>query len=181
MIESSKYLDNQVLKINLMTHGFIYARSYLSRCACRETIPIITESPTLDLPTDGGGVYSQVLCDIPESLQRAGSSICQLLAQTSGKFLDHISPMTQEIIRYENGAALSRHRDNEGNAKSKMLITLCGSAIMGVEGGTFEVQEGDLVILRGREFLDIPTPEHETSSNQNRYVLLTEPNYTDAG
>ncbi len=170
-------LNSEVIREHFSTHDFFYAPSYLPSSICQEAIATIAELPVINLPTDGGDVYSQVLGEMPLVLQEIGKKLCHLLAKASEQSLFSSPLMSQEIIKYRDGAALSRHRDNEGNAKSKVLLTLNGNARFGIEGQVFGIEEGDLIILRGREFSDTPTPEHETFLNYRRYVLLTEPNY----
>lgn len=172
-------ITSEYLKVHFQTNNSFFAPRYVSSVVCDGVVGDLTNNNLVPLPTDGGGIYSAVEGELPHTLVRTADSLGLLVAKAAGLSVDFIKPSIHEVVKYSDGSSLSLHRDSEGDSVSKILVTLSGSARFQLDGHEFLVKTGDLLIMRGREFVDTPTPVHGTSDNFNRHVLLVEPNYID--
>jgi hypothetical protein len=168
----------QSLRERLLANEVVFCRGFVEKKLCTElTGSLVDDSQIVPLPTDGGEVYGIYTGALDERFLAIAENISFLVARAARLQLIEESPALWEVIKYKDEASLSEHRDREGFARTKIGLTISGNATFLHGNQPQLVESGDLVIMRGREFLDSPTPVHATRNNIDRRVLLVEPNY----
>lgn len=168
--------DPACLRAYFSDHEVVHVPNY-NGLATASLDDLNTEGQLRPLSTDGGGVYDLYEGVIPPRFVAIADSLGKFVGAAAGVAVNAVDPSVHEIVSYRDGASLSMHRDSEGKSVTKIILTLAGKGSFCHDADQFDVSAGSLVIMRGREFLDVPTPYHGTKQNIGRTMLLAEPNY----
>ncbi len=149
----------------------VHCPGFLSSIFCEEMVAQLKGSYSR-LPTSNGKVYELYAGELPQPLQELALNLTNEIKAFVAK--GRAEPRV-EVLRYFDGSELEKHRDHEGNAFTKLTITLGGKGLFLAEKNRFVVCQGSLVAIRGRDLVDVPTPIHGVAHNHGRIVLLIEP------
>lgn len=177
-LSAPSLLDNSTACASyFLEHEFYTRDGFLDADLCRSFVQALDETTTQQIPTDGGDVYEVYTCSLPDRLTIIAEYIGQKIAEAARKSIDLKTPSLHEVLKYNDGKALSMHRDAEGVARTKAIVTLSGSCTFIVDKQEIDITTGSLVVMRGRELCDVDTPLHGTKNNIGRRMLLVEPKY----
>lgn len=154
--------------------GVAVTRKWLHASLCDDIVDSL-EPRFRPLQPGGGTVYELYEGVLPKTAIQLGeelaAGIVRHVDRQRGVPSGH-ARCESEIVRYFEGQGLTMHRDREGLSQTKALVTLRGTGLFRTDALNFSVRKGDLVLIRGRDMLDVPTPLHGTAACSDRVVLL---------